>query len=283
MPAKLVISAGSSAPAAEVWVERSFLKVGTAAGNDVRVQPAAGVALADVAAYIQFRDGRYEVFNKDCAAAAIGPRSIPRGASAPWPAGERLRLEDAVEIDLIVDGDPTPAPRGIARETAPSASPRPAEHVPAPAQTARSVADAAPRTAPRVGGRQMAQLVVTAVCLLACVLMVAAKKRTGSAADTGNAVFDRLVSDVLSPPAPGDKAAASDGIGDDGRRLLVQRLQAAEAAFRTGDKKSARSRYEQIKRWLDPVRSAQDDAFMRRLASFVDYRVTALEKSKQGR
>jgi hypothetical protein len=277
MPAKLVISSGSAVPATEVWIERPFVKVGAGAGNDVRVQPAvSGAALPDVAVYVQFRNGRYEVFNKDCEEIAIGTQPIARGQTFAWSPHERLRLGAGVEIELVVEGDPSPTPRAAARR-----GQRSPEREPGAVQS-RPVGDGSAAGLPKqerargLNGRQVAQLGVTGACLLACLLMAIAKRDSGTA-DLGSGTFAQLVVDGL----------AGSGADVDIRRRLTSRLQAAEAAYLVGDRSTALSRYEQIKRRLDPhrdglpkgdeaVAAAVDESFIQRLAAFVDSRVAAL-------
>jgi len=287
MPAKIAISAGSNGPEAEVWIERPFLKVGTAASNDIRLPPSAGPAGSEITIYIQFRDGRYEIFNKDCDSATIDSRMIPRGESVPWPPRGTLGLGGGVEIELVVEGDPAPAQRAAVQSVHQSSAPRPAAAATRPAEDAIPSKSASSPPAAGLSGRQIAQLGVTAACLIACMLMVTVGRDAGTAPHARGDDFDRLVADGLSEPASGNAGATDTAGAADTHRRLTRRLQAAEAAYLVGDVNVAISRYGQIKRWLDPGRGewsaespdAANAAFLHRVAAFVDSRIAALAKS----
>lgn len=282
MPARLVISAGSGHPTSEVWIERPFLKVGAGGDADVRIQPTGG-PLADVAVYVQFRNSRYEVFNKECDEAVLGGRRIVRGESSPWSPHERLELGAGVRLDLVVDDDPSPRPRAVGRRVSQPDAPVHAAPQAAAALNAHAATGRPPAGSARLNGRQILQLGVTAACVLACVLMMVVKQGGGTVVGGRQGdVFERLVAEGLA--ASGSDAAL--------RNRLSTRLQAAEAAHLAGDSAAALARYEQIKRWLDPHRDARPQTadaasaeadFFQRLAAFVDSRVAALTTTSRSR
>ena len=60
MPARLLLLDDESASPTERWIERPFLTIGTDPGSDVPLATSGN----EVQIYLQFRDGRYEAFNK---------------------------------------------------------------------------------------------------------------------------------------------------------------------------------------------------------------------------
>lgn len=274
MPARLVIVDASPAEQSERWIDKPFLTIGTAAGSDV---PLGGDG--DEQVYVQFRDGRYEVFNKQAADIRLGGQPVPRGRSAAWEqaaelviAGRRLRLD--------VDGDPTPVPRPDvavprpARRSAPEAESQPK---PAPDQTALP-----PAKPPAKAGGQGVKLLVIGACVAASALMLLKDRLplgTTAAPAPAREEFTTLVTMAFDEKAGARTAAEL-------QRRLARRLQWAEAAWLTEDWSTAGARYAALKRFIQNTQltaSAPQDDWRSRLAAMVDLRLDALANQKPKR
>ncbi len=86
MPTRLLVLDEAAATSTERWIERPFLTIGTDSGSDVPL--AAGGE--EVRIYLQFRDGRYEVFNKHAGEVRLDGRAVPVGTSAAWEPGVEI-------------------------------------------------------------------------------------------------------------------------------------------------------------------------------------------------
>jgi len=272
MPARLVIVDASPAEQSERWIDKPFLTIGTAAGSDV---PLGGDG--DVRVYVQFRDGRYEIFNKQATDVRVGNQAVVRGQSAAWEpfselvvAGRRLRLE--------VDGDPAPGPRpdaAVARSPRRSAPAADSRSTPAPDQPVLP-----PTMPPAKAGGQGAKLLVIGVCVAASTLMLLKDRLpVGTAEAPAREEFTTLVTMAFD-----EKVGA--GTAADLQRRLARRLQWAEAAWLTEDWSTAGARYAALKRFIQNTQltaSAPQDDWQSRLAAMVDLRLDALANQKPKR
>src|SRR5262249_54147717 len=68
----------------------------------------AELAAVGHAATLEYRQGRYTVYNRLPQPVQVGAHSVPVRGSREWRSGERLRLGEAVVLRLEVDGDPAP-------------------------------------------------------------------------------------------------------------------------------------------------------------------------------
>lgn len=276
MPARLVIIDAGPAEQPDRWIEKPFLTIGCAAGNDV---PLGGEGDAQV--YVQFRDGRYEVFNKQAADIRLGGQAVPRGRSAAWEpaaelviAGRRLRLD--------VDGDPTPAPRldvavpRPARRAAPAAESR-------PQPAADRAADPADRPRAKPAGGQGVKVLVIGVCAAASALMLLKDRLPVGKAEIpvlAPEEFTTLVTRAFDEKTGAGTAAVL-------HRRLARRLQWAEAAWLAEDWSTAGARYAALKRYIETTQFTADAAendWRSRLAAMVDQRLDALatQSTKRG-
>jgi hypothetical protein len=230
--------------------------------------------------YVQFRDGRYEVFNKQATDVRLGGEAILQGRSAAWEpsselvvSGRRLRLE--------VEGDPTPAPRpdeAVARPVRRPTSEAESRPRPSPDEAER------PRAKPSAEGRgQGVKLLITGACVAASALMLFKDRLPlGKAVAPATAVedFTPLVAEAF-----GEAAGSTDGAANL-RQRLARRLQSAEASWLTGEWKTAGERYAALKRYLDsvgPDGDASHAAWRSRLVAHVDLRLAALATQRPTR
>jgi len=270
MPARIVIVDAAATEPPERWIEKPFLTVGTAAGSDVTIAAAAGT---EAGLYVQFRDGRYEVFNKQASGVEVGGLPVPQGRSAAWEPGTELTVAGR-RLRLEVDGDPTPASRPLAAApVAARRSPREADPRPAPAATARP--GATPRPEQQRGKGVGLRLAVTIGCVAASALILLKDRLPtlggGPVAETAG--FDALVNEAFDTAATAQPAA-------DMRRRLARRLQWAEAAWLAGEWRLAGERYATLERYLAGSRFAADgaDTWRSRLAAHVNRRLADLAK-----
>lgn len=274
MPARLLIVDDAATEPVDRWIERPFLTIGSDAGSDVPLAAPDGEPLA---VYLQFRDGRYEVFNKQAGEVVLAGRPVAPGRSAAWEPGTEL-VVGGRRLRLVVEGDPAPGPRPIAaaKRPAPPAASDVADRRAAVTQEPRD-SDAGP---PRDRGRGLKMGVIFA-CLVACVLMLARDQLPSAAAGpTDPDTFAALVDEAFA-----DGQAAAAGPADGTRRRLARRLQWAESAWLAGDRPVAAERFAALKRHLDGSRLApaagaekNGDDWRRRLADHVDRRMTELSR-----
>jgi len=240
MPSKLSIRDAHGGETTEMWIEKSFLTIG--GGNDCDVC-VASCDVAGPAVYVQFRDGGFEAFNKAASTATLAGRHLALGQRAPWLNGDLLAIGGGVELRLEIEGDASPAPRPI--ETAASRGPdraRPSPDAQRPVTAAVTVAAAGgPGLGTRVG-----QLLVTLGCVVAAALMLLGGFDAPSSSGIGGEnEFDEVIRVFGDAGNPSATPASAKQI------RLLQRLRAAEAAFRQKDVSTARERYVRLRRYMD--------------------------------
>jgi len=104
MPARIIVEAG--ARPGEYPIERDVLLLGS--DGTIASRPAE-LAGAGHAATLEYRQGRYTVYNRLPQAMQLGAQPLAVRGSREWRPGERLCPSDAVVLRLEVEGDPAPA------------------------------------------------------------------------------------------------------------------------------------------------------------------------------
>ena len=303
MPARLLLFDDASATPTEQWIERPFLTIGTDSGSDVPL--AAGGE--EVRVYLQFRDGRYEAFNKQAGEVRLGGRPVPAGTSAAWEPGAELEA-GGHRLRLVVEGDPTPGTRPLAVAPRPAREPnrepvRSAQTTPAPV--------AGLDAAPPADRSQAVKLAVIFGCLAASTLLLFRDRIlppsaavatdpegvtalikeafTAQATDQQPATAKGTTAadepDAAKESAAADESDAAKEAAAELRRRLARRLQWAETAWLQKDHPLAAGRYTALKRYLDSSRLAvaagaapAADDWRTRLAGHVDARLADLAR-----
>jgi len=305
VPARLLLFDDGSATPTEQWIERPFLTIGTDSGSDVPL--AAGGE--EVRVYLQFRDGRYEAFNKQAGEVRLGGRPVLAGTSAAWEPGAELE-SGGHRLRLVVEGDPTPGTRPLAVAPRPAREPnreavRSAQTTPAPV--------AGSDAAPPADRSQAVKLMVIFGCLAASTLLLfrdrilppsaavatdpegvtslikeafaaqATDQQPATAKDTTAADEPDAAKESAAADEP--DAAKESAVAAELRRRLARRLQWAETAWLQGDYPLAAGRYTALKQYLDSSRLAvaagaalAADDWRTRLAGHVDARLADLAR-----
>lgn len=284
MPARLLLLDDTSATPTEWWVERPFLTISTDSGSDLPL--AAGGE--EVRIYLQFREGRYEAFNKQASEVRLGGQPVPVGTSAAWEPGVELEA-GRHRLRLVVEGDPAPGPRPLAAAPGPA---REQAREPVRAAQATPAPMASLDAAPPADRSRTVKLGVIFACLAASTLLLVRDRilpSSSAAASDPEAVtafikeaFPAKTAD-LQPGAAKDVAAAEEAA--ELRRRLARRLQWAETAWLQEDYPLAADRYAALKRYLDASRLPADagasptqDDWRARLAGHVDGRLADLAR-----
>jgi hypothetical protein len=292
VPARLLLLDDASATPTERWIERPFLTIGTDPGSDLLL--AAGGE--QVRIYLQFRDGRYEAFNKQAGELRLGGRPVPPGTSAAWEPGVELEA-GGHRLRLVVEGDPAPGPRPLAAASRPARAPirepaRPGHATPTPA--------AGPEPGPPAERSQAVKLAVIFGCLAASTLLLFRDRilPPSAAVATDPEGVTALIMEGFAAQATEQQPATAKGTtaadepdaakaasAAELRRRLARRLQWAETAWRQEDYSLAAERYTALKRYLDASRlapAAEDspaaDDWQTRLAIHVDARLADLAR-----
>jgi hypothetical protein len=162
MPARILVTSGITA-GSKHWLERPVLRLGSE-GCDICIP---SVALAAHAATIEYRGGRYFVYNKTRASQRLNLQPLEPQKSAPWLPGQPLELAADVVLVLEIEGDPGPAPRPAATEVETYDA-----EAPAAAGAAEPVAKS---TGP--SSKSIVQLGVTAACIAGCAFLLVMNNR----------------------------------------------------------------------------------------------------------
>ena len=254
MPAKLTIQSGISAGASH-WIERPVIRVGSHPQSDVCL-PSADVP--SQALTVEFRDGRYRVYNRCERDILIGSQPVAPGSVADWPDTDILQLTNEVSLVLDVDDDPTPMPMKIAADYAyDEDEPNIEQQFDADSTDAAASADRS---------KTLLQIAVIAMCLLGAVGLLARRSMRTATEQRDPPSFAKVVRDAI----------ASDTTSSD----LIQRLQYAESATVRGNKTTARERYGSLRDDLVPQKDtlvAGNREPELAILDFVEYRLGQLE------
>ncbi len=272
MPTRLLVLDEAAATSTERWIERPFLTIGTDSGSDVPL--AAGGE--EVRIYLQFRDGRYEVFNKHAGEVRLDGRAVPVGTSAAWEPGVEIEA-GGHRFRLLVEGDPAPGPRPLASAPRPVREPL---REPARAGQAMPAPTAGQDPGPPADRSRAIKLAVIVACLAASsLLLVRDRILSPSAVKVSDPeAVTALIKDGFAAETRATGAAAEL------RHRLARRLQWAETAWLQGDYPLAAERYAAIKQHLAGFRLAKAaganpanvDDWQARLKAHVDARIADL-------
>jgi hypothetical protein len=246
VPARLLLLDDASATPTERWVERPFLTIGTDSGSDVLLATGG----QEVRVYLQFREGRYEAFNKQAGEVRLGGRPVPAGTSAAWESGVELEA-GGHRLRLVVEGDPAPGPRPLAAPSRPVREPIREQSRSSQATTPAPAA--MPDAAPPPDRSRTIKLGVIFACLAASTLLVLRDRilPASTVAASDPEAVTALIEDAFKAEATAAKQPAAEL-----RQRLVRRLQSAETAWLEGDEVVAAERYAALKRYLDGSRLA---------------------------
>lgn len=255
MPAKVIIQSGISAGTSH-WIEKAVIRAGSDPKSDVCL-PSADVPTH--ALTIEFRDQTYRVYNRCRYSIFVGASALEPGKAAAWPDGELLQLSKDIQLVLDVDDDPTPMPMADVVEPAYDVDEE---------EVAYSGLDAGPskNARPGDGSKTMLQVAVIAFCLLGCVGLLARESLKGRSSDRSD--------------PPSFATTVRDAIKSQTSPELLQRLQYAESAAIRGNKKSARSRFGELRDDLVPQKESFASANRKSelaILDFVEYRLGQLE------
>ena len=255
MPAKLTIQSGISAGTSH-WIERPVIRVGSHPQSDVCL-PSADVP--SQALTVEYRDGRYRVYNRCDSDIFVGTQPVPSGSVADWPDTDILQLTDEVSLVLDVEDDPTPMPMKMAAEYAYDDEDESDIESGFDTGLTESVASGDQ-------SKTLLQIGVIVMCLLAGVGLLARDSMRKGSQRQDPPSFAKVVRGAVA-----SKETSPE---------LLQRLQYAESAAVRGNKSTARERFGALRDDLVP----QKDSFIASnrepelaILDFVEYRLGQLE------
>ncbi len=257
MPAKVIVQSGISAGTSH-WIERPVVRIGSDPRSDVFLPTAdvPGHALT-----LEFRDGRYRVYNRCETNLFVGTQIVAPGQALEWPDTDILKLNHEIELILDVEDDPTPGPPRVAAEfdNDDNSDLEPIGFQDAPAVSTSTSGK------PADGSKMWLQVVVIALCILGSVgLLVREQFKQTTRRDPPS--FAAVVRAAIASPSTSP--------------ALVQRLQYAESAVIRGDIDSAADRFRRLRD--DLISQANGFVADNRQAElaildFVEYRLGQLE------
>ena len=259
MPAKVTIQSGISAGTSH-WIEKPVARIGSDPQSDVCL-PSADVP--SHALTLEFRDGQYRIYNRCNANVLVGNQVVEPGHATGWSDSETLLLNADIALLLELDADPTPM--SMASVSVPAYATDEEEDAYETSEAELNYPDA-PNQASSDSSKFMLQLAVTVMCVLGCVALLARESLKDASTDQREAPsfagVVRTASDAKTAPE------------------LIQRLQYAESAAIRGNRKSARTRFGELRDDLVPLR----DTFVTEnrdselaILDFVEYRLGQLE------
>src|SRR5262245_60508036 len=104
MPARIIIEAG--ARSGEYPIEQDVVLLGK--DGTCAARPAELAAVGH-AATLEYRQGRYTLYNRLPQPVKVGAQAVGVRGSREWRPGERVQLGEAVVLRLEVDGDAAPS------------------------------------------------------------------------------------------------------------------------------------------------------------------------------
>jgi len=254
MSASIRIQSGISA-GTSFWIDRSVLRIGSDPQCEICLPSA---ELSPHAATVEFRAGKYRVYNRGSAPIIVGVTSLSSGAHDIWEENVIVQLPGNLRLVLEMDGDPQPCPRHESRRIDDFAE---QEHVSA-TDTGSPTAVATP---PKKASNTLVQLAVIAVCVVGMVtfLTMGGGQETTSPQQPS---FEEIVDKLL---AAGNSA-----------RPLLQRLQYAQAALVRGHNLQAKQRFLDLRDRL--IRQTQakplgDQHHAQLALEYVEFRLSQLQ------
>lgn len=221
MSASIRVDSGISA-GTNYWIDRPVLRIGSDPQCDICLPTA---ELAPHAITLEFRAGNYRVYNRGDQPLTVGSTVVQPGANAVWNDTECLLLPGNVQLGLAIDGDPHPSPRPETRDDE--------------FDTADEVAPAADAAAPEAAKKKsnsLVQLAVIGFCVLGMgAFLTMGRGGSSEAAKVDRPTFGGIVETTL-------KSEESDPM-----RVMLPRLQYAQAALVRDNKVLARERFQKLR------------------------------------
>jgi len=253
MSATILVQSGISA-GTSYWIDRPVLRIGSDPQCEICLPTA---DLAPHALTLEFRDGAYRTYNRGSESLSVGGALLQPGANTVWRADQTAQLPGDTRLVLQIDGDPRPSPRPDARIDDDYPVDDPAALL-AGADTAEAAA--------KKSSNSLVQMGIIGLCALGTVafLMMGGGEETIA---QNRPTFEAIVTDSLAK----DK--------DDPARLILPRLQYAQAALVRGHNDLARARFLKLRDQLvRQIESLPDDkrAGPDEMLDYVEYRLSQL-------
>ncbi len=259
MSASVRIESGIAA-GTRYWIDRPVLRIGSDPQCEICLPTA---ELAPHAVTLEYRDGNYRAYNRGTAPVSVGADLVKPGANAIWRADQTVQLPGDVRLVLEIDGDPRPSARPETRGDDEYIDDYADETRSAPlAGAGAAVSDDA---AAKKRSKSLVQMSIIGICVLftaAALLMRGGSEKAAANRPT----FDEIVRASLSQ--------------DEATRVVVRRLQYAQAALVRGNDRLALERFAKLRDQLvgnDDSRPAEDRAEAERILSYVEYRLGQLQ------
>jgi hypothetical protein len=246
------IAAGST-----FWIDRPVMRVGSDPQCEICLPT---VELPPHVATLEYRDRRYMVYNRGSVVFTLGGAVLAPGGAAPWSADTSLELPGDVRLSLEIDEDPRPCSEPNNRLAVDNDEDT--DHA-LPERDGHRSSSAGVTVAPKKKSSSWLQLGVISICLLGCGSLLTMGSESGSQ-PVNRPTFEGIVT-----------AALSDNFAP---RLLIERLQYAQAALVRGDNELARSRFAAIRDGLMAMQhvEAQGNPTIGRILEYVELRLSQL-------
>jgi hypothetical protein len=259
MPATIRVESGISA-GTSFWIERPVLRIGSDPQCEICVPTA---ELPPHALTLEFRDGNYRVYNRGSAPISIGASIVQPGTSWNWPPGQTVHLPGDLRLVLQADGDPRPAPRPDSfRDDGNLVDPQ--AETPS-VRTAGSAGDAAGTKSSK---KTLIQLAIIGICALAAAAMLLMDRDGTTSATAERPSFESIVETTL---------AQNQGTS---ARVLLPRLQYAQAALVRGNNQFARERFLKLRDQLVQQKVSHSEpvaADLARMLRYVEFQLGQLQ------
>jgi hypothetical protein len=187
MPARIIVESG--ARPGEYPIERDVLLLGS--DGTVASLPAE-LTGAGHAATLEYRQGRYTVYNRLPQPMRLGAQPLAVRGSREWRPGERLYPSDAAVLRLEVEGDPAPARAAPKAVVVPDVPDGPAEE-----------------KAAKKGGSKWWQYALIAGCLVLLIGSFLANRDEPPAEGAPGVDIDKLVEDLRKQEGDGGPSVAA--------------------------------------------------------------------------
>ena len=250
MSAHISIETGISA-GTTYWIDRPVLRVGSDPQCDICLP---STDLAPHSLTVEYRDGRYRVYNRCPSAISLGGISIPAGGAGELVPDRTISLPGELKLVLKVDGDPRPSPRPAERDFD--------SELNSIADNSKADSEIESQSVKK-SSKTLVQSAVIGFCVLGGAAFLSMGGGDAPVASKQIPSFDELVAESLSR---GDSA-----------RDRLQRLQYAQAALVRGHSRLARERFKSFRSQL--VRHAEllpesEREDIARFLSYVEYRIS---------
>lgn len=221
MSAQIVVQSGISA-GTSYWIERPVTRIGSDPELELCLLSS---DLDGHALTLEFREGHYRVYNRGANSIQIGRETVATHESAHWRSQEVLQLDEN-RLVLEIDGDPSPSPR-------PAVAPLDALPDDKQKDTNRATPTEPTRDASKARkAKSTLPWVISGICLVGVLLL--------------------LLSDVPSSASPQDVPSFESLVtaaleSESTSRLLIRRLQDAEATLLRGNSEGSAQKFMKIR------------------------------------